>query len=90
MASKKKSSWDTEDTSEDTYTDVEENENQQSKEQSKEQERTNVQSTEDGVYLVDQDINIKGQPYKRGDRVNLTPEELESVQASGVKMLPVA
>lgn len=88
MASKKKSTWDTEDTSEDTYTDVED-EGAEKKEQP-EQEKTSVQASEDGIYCVDQDINIKGVAYKRGDKVNLTPEELESVQASGVKMLPVA
>lgn len=87
MASKKKSTWDTEDDSEDKY---EEDATEQEGAAAKEQEKTNVQASEDGVYCVDQDINIKGQAYKRGDKVNLTPEELESVQASGVKMLPVA
>lgn len=51
---------------------------------------TETAASDDGVYVVDSDqIAIKSQLYKRGDKVTLTPEELEQVQASGVRILPV-
>lgn len=51
---------------------------------------TETAADDGGVYVVDSvEISIKGQLYHKGDKVNLTPEELEAVQASGVRILPV-
>jgi hypothetical protein len=51
---------------------------------------TETAASDDGVYVVDSvEIAIKGTVHKRGDKVTLTPEELEQVQASGVRILPV-
>jgi hypothetical protein len=51
---------------------------------------TETAATDAGVYRLDSpEIAIKGTVYKQGDTVALTPEELESVQASGVRILPV-
>jgi hypothetical protein len=51
---------------------------------------TETAASDDGVYRVDSaEISIKGQLYHKGDTVSLTPEELETVQAMGVRILPV-
>ena len=51
--------------------------------------QTETQAAESGVYKLDSvEVAIKGTVYKRGDKVTLTPEELEQVQASGVRILP--
>jgi hypothetical protein len=51
---------------------------------------TETAATDAGVYRLDSpEVAIKGTVYKQGDTVTLTPEELESVQASGVRILPV-
>jgi hypothetical protein len=51
---------------------------------------TETAADDGGVYVVDSvEISIKGQLYHQGDKVSLTPEELEAVQASGVRILPV-
>ena len=51
--------------------------------------QTETQASDEGVYRVDSvEIAIKGTVYKRGDKVTLTPEELEAVQTAGVRILP--
>jgi hypothetical protein len=45
--------------------------------------------SEDGVYVVGQGpVAIGTEVYNKGDHVNLTPEELDAVQAAGVQILP--
>jgi hypothetical protein len=51
-------------------------------------ELTTTEATEEGVYKTGQACVIKGQSYPEGAEVALTPEELESVQAVGVKIHP--
>ena len=53
-------------------------------------EKTQTEASDEGVYVVDSanEIAIKNQVYKRGDKVTLTPEELEAVQEAGVRILP--
>jgi hypothetical protein len=46
-------------------------------------------ASEDGVYVVGQGpVAIGTEVYNKGDHVNLTPEELDAVQAAGVQILP--
>lgn len=52
-------------------------------------EPSTTPSTEEGVYVVGQGpVAIGTEVYNKGDHVNLTPEELEAVQAAGVQILP--
>jgi hypothetical protein len=54
-----------------------------------EPEPTTTEATDEGVYVCDSDgVAIKGVVHNKGDKVALTPEELESVQAVGVRILP--
>lgn len=86
MAKKKSTTWDDE-PEEDQ--DVAEDGTEQPPDEPVPPEPTSTEASDEGVYLVDSEaINIKGQPYKKGDKVSLTPEELEAVQASGVRILP--
>jgi hypothetical protein len=59
-------------------------------EEAAEPELTTVEATDEGVYKTGQDCTIKNQFYAAGATVVLTPEELESVQAIGIKILPAA
>jgi hypothetical protein len=99
---KKKSSWDktenedqsdefeTEEGSEQTTDQHNEGEADQAGSQTSEVPvQTETAASEGGVYKLDSvEVAIKGTVYKRGDKVTLTPEELEQVQASGVRILP--
>jgi hypothetical protein len=53
-------------------------------------ELTTTEATEEGVYKTGQDCTVKNQFYAAGATIVLTPEELESVQAIGIKILPNA
>ena len=55
-----------------------------------EPEKTTTEASDEGVYVVDSanEVAIKNQVYKRGDKVTLSPEELEAVQEAGVRILP--
>jgi hypothetical protein len=63
---------------------------QKARGESDEPVKTETQSTEEGVYVIGQGpVAIGTEVYNKGDHVNLSPEELESVQAAGVQILPV-
>jgi len=100
---KKKSTWDTAKDDEDQTDEFETEEGrEQTTDQHNEGEadqagsedsevpvQTETQAADSGVYKLDSvEVAIKGTVYKRGDKVTLTPEELEQVQASGVRILP--
>jgi hypothetical protein len=53
-----------------------------------EPELTTTEATDEGVYKLGQACVIRGQSYPEGATVALSPEELESVQAVGVKIYP--
>lgn len=51
-------------------------------------ELTTTEPADGDTYKVGQDCTVKGQFYASGAVIVLTPEELESVQAVGIKIHP--
>ena len=89
MAKKKSTEWEDEPVAADEEVEGEESE-AGTEAQPAEPEKTTTEASDEGVYVVDSanEVAIKNQVYKRGDKVTLTPEELESVQEAGVRILP--
>jgi|SRR6188472_4257914 len=47
-----------------------------------------VQIQDDGMYRVGQDCNVKGQAFTKGEAIFLEDDEVETLKAAGVKLLP--
>jgi hypothetical protein len=87
MAKKKSTAWDDEPVPADEEQDEASVAGEE--EEAPQPEVTSTEATEEGVYKTGQACTIRGQHYDEGAEVALTPEELESVQAVGVKIYPV-